>query len=59
MSSKDGSVLCVTVDGKTANISLDTRVCTAKHLLLSALSLAEVNLPSSIQRCLEYHVPVC
>ncbi|NWH49395.1 CPSF3 factor, partial [Fregata magnificens] len=25
VSSKDGSVLCITVDGKTANISLDTR----------------------------------
>lgn len=30
VSSKDDSVLCITVDGKTANISLDTRVCKAK-----------------------------
>lgn len=58
VSSKDGSVLCITVDGKTANISLDTRVCTAKHSLLCVLYLAEVSLPSSIQICWEYHVPI-
>lgn len=33
VSSKDGSVLCVTVDGKTANVSLDTRVWTVKHFI--------------------------
>lgn len=58
VSSKDGSVLCITVDGKTANISLDNRVCTAKHSLLCVLCLAEASLQSSIQICLEYHVPI-
>lgn len=34
VSSKEGSILCVTVDGKTANLSLETRVWRVKHLWL-------------------------
>ncbi|KAJ7398800.1 Cleavage and polyadenylation specificity factor subunit 3 [Pitangus sulphuratus] len=58
VSSKDGSVLCITVDGKTANISLETRTVDCEPGSEDDESLREM-VELAAQRLYDALSPVC
>lgn len=57
VSVKDGSVLSVTVDGKTANINLETRVCSCSFLHCKALG-DKVNAKNNLVCSLLLHLGI-